>query len=108
MSQIITDHFTLWVAAGFLGQLMFTARFIAQWIASEKVKQSVLPHLFWYFSLAGGSILFLYAIHKKDPVFILGQGCGLFIYLRNLYLIHKAQSKKANHYGKRKEQSCAN
>ena len=79
-----------WVAVGFTGQIMFTARFLVQWITSERVRKSVTPVAFWYFSLAGGVILLAYAIHRRDPVFILGQGAGLFIYLRNLQLIHRA------------------
>lgn len=64
-------------------------RFVVQWIASERAKQSVVPEIFWYFSLAGGLIVFVYAVHRQDLVFILGQGLGVFIYLRNIYFIHK-------------------
>ena len=63
-------------------------RFVVQWIASERVKQSIVPQTFWYFSLSGGLILFAYALHEESIVFTLGQGLGLFIYLRNLYFIH--------------------
>lgn len=80
---------TIWVGVGFFGQAMFSMRFLVQWIASEKRKQSVVPLAFWYFSIAGGMILFSYAIYRLDPVFILGQGLGLFIYGRNLWLIHR-------------------
>ncbi|HQY44516.1 MAG TPA: lipid-A-disaccharide synthase N-terminal domain-containing protein [Paracoccaceae bacterium] len=79
----------LWVLFGLFGQLMFTGRFLVQWIASERAKKSVIPVVFWYFSLAGGMILLSYAIYRKDPVFILGQSLGVFIYCRNLWLIHK-------------------
>ena len=79
----------VWLAIGFLGQAMFTGRFLVQWMASEKKKESVIPLAFWYFSISGGFILLIYAIYKKDPVFIIGQGLGLFIYLRNLQLIFK-------------------
>lgn len=81
---------TGWVAVGFTGQIMFTARFLVQWITSERYRRSVTPVAFWYFSLAGGAILLAYAIYRKDPVFILGQGAGLFIYMRNLQLIHRS------------------
>jgi len=64
-------------------------RFVMQWIASERAKQSVMPEIFWYFSLAGGLIVLIYAIHQQDIVFISGQGLGVFIYLRNIYFIHK-------------------
>ena len=77
-----------WVMIGLGGQLMFTARFLVQWIASERAGRSVVPLAFWYFSVFGGLILFCYALYRKDPVFVLGQSMGLFIYLRNLWLIY--------------------
>jgi lipid-A-disaccharide synthase-like uncharacterized protein len=80
-----------WVLVGLTGQLLFTARFLVQWITSEREKRSVIPVAFWYFSLAGGVVLFTYALWRKDPVFILGQSMGLVIYLRNLWLIHAEQ-----------------
>ena len=82
-----------WVAIGFLGQLLFGLRFIIQWICSEKKKQSYIPIAFWYLSIAGGLILFAYAIYRKDPVFIVGQGTGLFVYGRNLVLIARHKRK---------------
>jgi len=75
------------LAFGFSGQALFSARFLIQWIASERQRKSVVPVLFWYFSLAGGLTLFLYAIYREDPVFMLGQGFGLIVYIRNLWLI---------------------
>ncbi len=77
----------IWVLVGFVGQALFSMRFVVQWIASERIKRSIIPQAFWYFSLAGGPTLLSYAIHKQDPVFIAGQGLGLIVYLRNLYLI---------------------
>lgn len=77
-----------WVMIGLGGQLLFTARFLVQWIASERAGRSVVPLAFWYFSVGGGLVLFAYAVYRADPVFILGQSMGLFIYLRNLWLIH--------------------
>ena len=77
----------MWLAVGFLGQGLFSLRFIMQWIHSERLRKSVIPVAFWYFSLAGGTTLFAYAIYREDPVFIVGQGLGLIIYLRNLYFI---------------------
>lgn len=77
-----------WVAVGLGGQLMFSMRFLLQWIASERAGRSTIPVAFWYFSILGGLTLFLYALHIGDPVFILGQGMGVFIYSRNLWLIH--------------------
>jgi len=78
---------TAWVLLGLFGQFMFMMRFVYQWIASERAKASVVPEAFWYFSLGGGLIVFAYAIHKQDIVFILGQGLGVFIYLRNIWFI---------------------
>ncbi|GAB6139468.1 lipid-A-disaccharide synthase N-terminal domain-containing protein [Methylosoma difficile] len=78
---------TIWVAIGFLGQALFSARFIVQWLKSEKEKKSVFPIAFWYFSIAGGITLLAYAIYRQDPVFILGQASGLLIYFRNLYFV---------------------
>ena len=78
-----------WLIVGLTGQVFFSARFIIQWIYSEINKKSIIPTAFWFFSILGGITLLLYAIHRKDPVFILGQSAGLLIYARNLYFIHK-------------------
>lgn len=83
----------LWLGLGFFAQLMFSARFLVQWLASEKAGKSIMPLLFWYLSIAGSVLLLAYSIHRKDPVFILGQSMGIFIYSRNLYLIRR--EKKA-------------
>ncbi len=80
---------TTWVLIGFVGQALFSLRFIVQWLSSEKRGRSYLPHAFWWFSLGGGLTLFAYALHREDPVFILGQGVGIFIYMRNLQLIFR-------------------
>jgi lipid-A-disaccharide synthase-like uncharacterized protein len=86
-----------WVllAFGFLGQAFFSLRFLVQWIASERRKESVIPIYFWYFSVGGGLTLLIYAILRMDPVFIVGQGAGLFVYGRNLYLIWRKQAQLA-------------
>jgi lipid-A-disaccharide synthase-like uncharacterized protein len=81
-----------WVLFGFLGQAIFAARFIIQWIVSEKKKESIVPLSFWYFSIAGGVVLLIYAVYKKDPVFMLGQASGLVVYTRNLMLIRKKKN----------------
>jgi lipid-A-disaccharide synthase-like uncharacterized protein len=70
-------------------------RFLVQWIASERRKESVIPISFWFFSIGGGLTLLIYSIYRMDPVFILGQAAGLFVYLRNLYLIRRKQSRLA-------------
>jgi lipid-A-disaccharide synthase-like uncharacterized protein len=86
----------VWLAIGFFGQIMFSMRFIVQWVASEKRRESVIPVAFWYFSIAGGLLLFAYSLYRADPVFILGQSMGVFIYSRNLYLIfNQAPAKEA-------------
>jgi lipid-A-disaccharide synthase-like uncharacterized protein len=78
----------IWLGIGFGGQVVFGLRFIVQWIATERRKKSVIPIGFWYLSLAGSIILLAYAIHQRDPVFILGFSLNMIIYLRNLYFIH--------------------
>ena len=78
-----------WLAIGLIGQGIFSARLIVQWLVSEKEKKSIIPVAFWYLSLVGGIILLAYSIYKQDPVFILGQAMGVFIYLRNLSLIRR-------------------
>ena len=84
-----------WLLVGFLGQAFFSMRFLVQWIASEKKRESVIPVSFWFFSIGGGLTLLIYAIYRHDPVFILGQGAGLFVYLRNLYLIRRKDRRLA-------------
>ena len=86
---------TMWGLFGFLGQAVFGVRFLIQWIKSEQEGHSIIPIAFWYCSLGGGIVLLAYAIHKLDPVFITGQGAGLIVYSRNLYLI--SREKKGTH-----------
>jgi lipid-A-disaccharide synthase-like uncharacterized protein len=92
-----TEH--VWLGVGLLGQALFSARFLVQWITSERRRQSVVPVHFWYFSLAGGVTLLAYAVHRLDPVFIIGQLSGLVVYVRNLYLIRHAPAAAAGHSG---------
>jgi lipid-A-disaccharide synthase-like uncharacterized protein len=80
---------TLWLIIGFIAQVLFASRFIVQWIATERAKASVIPISFWYISLIGAAMLLAYAIHKRDPVFILGQSTGAIVYVRNLYFIRR-------------------
>lgn len=79
----------IWLGIGFSAQALFSARFLVQWIASEKAGRSVVPVAFWVLSLFGGALLLAYAVYRRDPVFILGQAAGLIIYSRNLYLINR-------------------
>lgn len=90
--HIHLDAPTLWVIVGFIGQALFTGRFLVQWLASERAGRSVMPDLFWYFSIMGGTTLLVYALWRQDPVFILGQATGLFVYARNLYFIRKGKT----------------
>jgi lipid-A-disaccharide synthase-like uncharacterized protein len=76
-----------WVLLGFVAQALFTMRFLVQWIASERAGRSVIPLAFWIFSIGGGLLLLVYALYRKDPVFIAGQSFGVFVYLRNLYFV---------------------
>lgn len=78
---------TVWLCIGFLGQTLFFMRFFVQWLASERERQSVIPISFWYFSLSGGIVLLAYALWREDPIFIIGQATGLFVYCRNLYFV---------------------
>lgn len=77
----------VWLCIGFGAQALFSARFLVQWLMSERARRSIVPEVFWYFSFAGGASLLAYAIHRADPVIILGQAAGLVIYSRNIYFI---------------------
>jgi lipid-A-disaccharide synthase-like uncharacterized protein len=77
-----------WLIVGFLGQALFSSRFLVQWIASERRRRSFIPNAFWFLSIGGGALLLSYAIHRRDPVFIAGQAFGVLVYVRNLWLIY--------------------
>jgi lipid-A-disaccharide synthase-like uncharacterized protein len=94
--QVFVAQFDGWIALGFIAQLAFTMRFVVQWIASERAGKSVIPIAFWFFSIGGGLLLLIYAIKRQDPVFILGQALGLFIYVRNLMLIFRPKNAAAS------------
>ena len=85
LHDVFVVQFDGWVALGFVAQAFFTMRFVVQWIASERARKSVIPVAFWFFSIGGGILLLLYALYIRDPVFILGQAFGVFVYGRNLY-----------------------
>jgi lipid-A-disaccharide synthase-like uncharacterized protein len=85
LHEVFVEKFAWWVLLGYVAQIMFTMRFVVQWIASERAGKMVMPIAFWFFSIAGGLLLFAYALYIRDPVFILGQGFGVFVYVRNLY-----------------------
>jgi lipid-A-disaccharide synthase-like uncharacterized protein len=86
----------LWVGIGLLGEAQFGARFILQWIASERQKKSVMPHGFWYLSIGGGITLLTYAIYRLDPVFIVGEAFGLLVFFRNVHLTRRARRVRAD------------
>jgi lipid-A-disaccharide synthase-like uncharacterized protein len=85
----------LCLAIGFVGQALFTARFLVQWWVSERKHDSVIPIAFWWLSLFGGTALLAYAISRRDPVIISGQAMGLVVYTRNLMLVNKRMSARA-------------
>ena len=84
--------YNIWYVIGFGGQIVFSLRFLVQWFVSEKRGESVIPIAFWYISLVGTTLLFAYASYRKDPVFMLGQGFGFVVYIRNLMLIYKKRA----------------
>lgn len=85
-----------WLIIGFVGQALFGARFIIQWIVSEKKGESTIPLAFWYCSIGGAMVLLTYAIYKQDPVFIVGQSLGSIVYVRNLILIDRKRKAMAS------------
>ncbi len=87
LHDVFIIKFDGWVILGFVAQAFFTMRFVVQWIASERARQSVIPVAFWFFSIGGGVLLLIYALYRRDPVFIAGQALGLIVYVRNLYFI---------------------
>ena len=94
MSESFWNSEAMWLTFGFAGQACFFMRFFVQWISSERQKRSVIPKAFWYFSLAGATIILVYSIHRRDPVFIVGQSTGFIIYLRNLVLLAREEREK--------------
>ena len=95
LHDVFVAQLDWWVALGFVAQALFSMRFLVQWIASERAGRSVVPTAFWVFSIGGGVLLFAYSLYRKDPVFIAGQGLGLFIYVRNLYFVIRERGQAA-------------
>jgi lipid-A-disaccharide synthase-like uncharacterized protein len=87
--DVFVAKFDFWLAFGLAAQLLFTARFIVQWFASEKAGKSIVPMAFWFLSMGGGMMLLIYGIVRREPIIILGQALAVFIYLRNIMLIIK-------------------
>lgn len=91
--DVFVVNFDGWVILGFVAQFFFTMRFVVQWLATEKARRSVIPTAFWFFSIGGGVLLLVYALYRRDPVFIAGQAFGLFVYVRNLYFVLKSKAE---------------
>ena len=89
MYDVFVAKFDFWLAFGLVAQLLFTARFLVQWISSERAGQSVVPMAFWFFSMAGGLMTLVYGFAKREPVIIIGQAFATLIYIRNIMLIIK-------------------
>src|ERR1700730_2553153 len=87
LHDVFVIKFDGWVILGFWAQGFFTMRFVGQWIASERARKSVILVAFWFFSIGGGALLLVYALYRRDPVFIAGQALGLLVYVRHLYFI---------------------
>src|SRR4249919_2434813 len=95
LHEVFVTRLDWWVLLGFAAQAFFTMRFLVQWLASERAGKSVIPLAFWWCSIGGGILLLVYALHRRDPVFILGQGFGVFVYLRNLQFVLRTRKQGA-------------
>ena len=93
------DSLTPWAALGFCGQAVFAARFLVQWISSERAGKSVIPFAFWVLSVGGGLMTLIYGLVKREPVIIVGQGLATFIYLRNIVLIFRERDRQRSGSG---------
>ncbi|MCD0421765.1 lipid-A-disaccharide synthase N-terminal domain-containing protein [Rubrivivax sp. JA1024] len=91
--DVFVAKFDFWLAFGLIAQLLFTARFLVQWISSERAGKSVVPMAFWFFSMGGGLMTLIYGIAKREPVIILGQAMATIIYVRNIMLIIKSHAR---------------
>ena len=96
LADVFVTRLDWWVLLGFIAQAMFTARFLVQWIASERAGHSVIPVAFWIFSIFGGALLLIYALYRKDAVFIAGQAFSFFVYARNLYFVMRDRKTAAS------------
>ena len=98
--DVFVQRLDWWAYIGIIAQALFTARFVVQWLASEKAGRSVIPFSFWLLSIGGGVLLLVYALYRRDPVFILGQAFGVLIYLRNLtFVLRERREEKAKGEG---------
>ena len=95
LHDVFVGNIDAWVIVGYVAQFLFSMRFVVQWIASERAGRSVVPTAFWVFSIGGGLMLLCYAVYRKDPVFIIGQGFGTFVYIRNLQFVLRGRGEGA-------------
>ncbi len=93
--DVFVAKLDFWLIFGIAAQLLFTARFVVQWIVSEKLGKSVVPLAFWFLSMGGGVMLLIYGLVRREPIIILGQGLAVFIYVRNLVLIFRNKADKS-------------
>jgi lipid-A-disaccharide synthase-like uncharacterized protein len=100
LHEVFVNQLDWWVVLGLVAQTLFTLRFVVQWLASERAGKSVIPFSFWTFSIGGGALLLVYAIIRRDPVYILGQGMSLLIYLRNVSFVLKERREAKAAVGK--------
>lgn len=96
LMDVLVRRADWWLFLGFAAQALFTMRFLVQWIASERLGRSVIPVAFWYFSIGGGILLLIYALDRRDAVFIAGQAFGVFVYMRNLYFVLRDRKAAAS------------
>jgi lipid-A-disaccharide synthase-like uncharacterized protein len=99
LQEVFVAKFDFWLVFGLAAQLVFAARFIVQWISSERAGKSVIPFGFWILSVSGGLMTLLYGLVKREPVIIVGQGLATFIYLRNIMLIFRERDRQRDHVG---------
>ncbi|MBR1136042.1 MAG: lipid-A-disaccharide synthase N-terminal domain-containing protein [Bradyrhizobium sp.] len=93
--DIFIAKFDFWLVFGLAAQLAFAARFLVQWIASERAGKSVVPLAFWFFSIGGGLMTLIYGLVKREPVIIFGQLLSNIIYVRNVMLIFKSRQRES-------------
>jgi lipid-A-disaccharide synthase-like uncharacterized protein len=99
LQEVFIAKFDFWLVFGLAAQLIFAARFLVQWISSERAGKSVIPFAFWFLSVGGGLMTLLYGLVKREPVIIVGQGLATFIYLRNIMLIFRERGRQQDNVG---------
>lgn len=97
--DMLVVRFDFWMVFGVIAQLMFTGRFVVQWIASERARRSVMPVAFWWLSVGGGMATLVYGIVRREPIIILGQAFAVFVYIRNMMLIVKTRLQRRDRAG---------